>query len=90
MDKITNEDIKVFGRVVSVSTEGVVADSEQVWDSNIKKKQSELNQMFQLGLKNKDINVDDLRSAIVALQARVSTLEERLSWYINGNTATAA
>lgn len=87
MDKITNEDIKVFGRVVSVSTEGVVADSEQLWDSNLKKKQSELNQAFQLGLKNKDINVDDLRNAIIALQNRVTTLEERLNFYINGSAA---
>lgn len=83
MDKITNEDIKVFGRVVSVSTEGVVADSEQLWDSNLKKKQSELNQAFQL----KGIIVDDLRSAIITLQNRVATLEERLNFYINGNAA---
>lgn len=83
MDKITNEDIKVFGRVVSVSTEGVVADSEQLWDSNLKKKQSELNQAFQL----KGIIVDDLRRAIIALQTRVTTLEERLNFYINGNAA---
>ena len=87
MDKITNEDIKVFGRVVSVSTEGVVADSEQLWDSNLKKKQSELNQTFQSGLKNKDTNVNDLRSAIIALRNRVTTLEERLDFYINGNAA---
>ena len=87
MDKITNEDIKVFGRVVSVSTEGVVADSEQLWDSNLKKKQSELNQTFQVGLANKDTNVNDLRSAIIALRNRVTTLEERLDFYINGNAA---
>jgi len=87
MDKITNEDIKVFGRVVSVSTEGVVADSEQLWDSNLKQKQSELNQVFQAGLSTKDTNVNDLRNAIIALRARVTTLEERLDFYINGNAA---
>ena len=87
MDKITNEDIKVFGRVVSVSTEGVVADSEQLWDSNLKQKQSELNRTFQLGLANKDINVENLSSAIRTLQNRVETLEERLNFYINGNAA---
>ena len=29
----TSEDIKVLGRVVSISTEGIVAEAEQVWDS---------------------------------------------------------
>lgn len=87
MDKITNEDIKVFGRVVSVSTEGVVADSEQLWDSNLKKKQSELNQTFYVGLVNKNANVENFNSAILALQNRVKILEERLNFYINGNAA---
>lgn len=87
MDKITNEDIKVFGRVVSVSTEGVVADSEQVWDSNLKEKQSELNQTFQVGLVNKNTNVENFNRAILELQTRVAILEERLNFYINGNAA---
>lgn len=34
MNNITSEDIKVLGRIVSVSTENVVADAEQIYDSN--------------------------------------------------------
>lgn len=33
MRPITQEDIKVLGRIVSISTEGVVADALQIWDS---------------------------------------------------------
>lgn len=46
MDKITSEDIKVYGRLVSVSTEGKLADAEQIWDSYHKKNQQELNEEF--------------------------------------------
>lgn len=38
-----NEDIKVYGKLVSMSTENVVADSEQIWDENLKKNQSDIN-----------------------------------------------
>ena len=38
-----NEDIKVYGKLVSMSTENVVADSEQIWDKGLNKNQSEIN-----------------------------------------------
>lgn len=38
-----NEDIKVYGKLVSMSTENVVADSEQIWDKGLKKNQSDIN-----------------------------------------------
>lgn len=43
--EITDKDVKVLGRVVSITTEGVVASSEQVYDENYKggKTQSEIN-----------------------------------------------
>lgn len=38
-----NEDIKVYGKLVSMSTENVVADSEQIWDKGLKKNQYDIN-----------------------------------------------
>ena len=42
-----NEDIKVYGKLVSMSTENVVADSEQIWDEALKKNQSDINSVTQ-------------------------------------------
>lgn len=42
-----NEDIKVYGKLVSMSTENVVADSEQIWDETLKKNQSDINSQTQ-------------------------------------------
>lgn len=42
-----NEDIKVYGKLVSMSTENVVADSEQIWDKGLKKNQSAINSVTQ-------------------------------------------
>lgn len=42
-----NEDIKVYGKLVSMSTENVVADSEQIWDEALKKNQSDINSLTQ-------------------------------------------
>ena len=42
-----NEDIKVYGKLVSMSTENVVADSEQIWDEALKKNQYDINSQTQ-------------------------------------------
>lgn len=42
-----NEDIKVYGKLVSMSTENIVADSEQIWDEALKKNQSDINSLTQ-------------------------------------------
>ena len=42
-----NEDIKVYGKLVSMSTENIVADSEQIWDEALKKNQSAINSLTQ-------------------------------------------
>lgn len=42
-----NEDIKVYGKLVSMSTENVVADSEQIWDEALKRNQSDINSQTQ-------------------------------------------
>lgn len=38
-----NEDIKVYGKLVSMSTENVIADSEQIWDDKQKRNQQDIN-----------------------------------------------
>lgn len=37
------EDIKIYGKLVNVTTENVVADAEQIWDSYYKKNQTAVN-----------------------------------------------
>lgn len=41
--KATKEDIKIYGRLVNATTEGVVADAEQIWDSNAGMSQTDYN-----------------------------------------------
>lgn len=41
---IRSNDIKILGRIVATTTEGVVADSEQIYDTVLQEKQSDLNQ----------------------------------------------
>ena len=47
-----NEDIKIYGRLVNVSTEGVAVDSEQVWDSSYNKSQADVNNKTKEDLEN--------------------------------------
>ena len=37
------EDIKIYGKLVNVTTENVVADAEQIWDSYYRKNQTAVN-----------------------------------------------
>lgn len=32
--KLNNEDLKIYGKIVSASTEGVVAEAEQIYDNS--------------------------------------------------------
>lgn len=69
-----NEDIKVYGKLVSMSTENVVADSEQIWDEVLKKNQSDINSQTQskfgeyLPLTGGDINGNLNVDGTVSLQ----------------------
>lgn len=38
------EDIRIYGKLVNVTTENVVADAEQIWDSNFQTDQASVNQ----------------------------------------------
>ena len=37
------EDIKIYGKLVNVTTENVVADAQQIWDSNFQENQQNIN-----------------------------------------------
>ena len=68
MKPITNEDIKVLGRIVNISTENVVADASQVWDSEQKKDQETIND----SLINKTDNATTSKYGIVRLAVNAS------------------
>ena len=63
MRPITNEDIKILGRLVNISTEGVVADASQVYDSTQRKNQEVIN----IEMKNKTKNATTTTYGIVRL-----------------------
>ena len=63
MRPITNEDIKILGRLVNISTEGVVADASQVYDSTQHKNQEAINSE----MKNKTKNATTTTYGIVRL-----------------------
>ena len=73
-----NEDIKVYGKLVSMSTENVVADSEQIWDEALKKNQSDINSQTQskfgeyLPLTGGDINGNLNVYGTVGLQGQLT------------------
>jgi hypothetical protein len=68
MKQITKEDIKVLGRIVNISTENVVADASQVWDSEQKKDQETIN----YSLINKTDNATTSKYGIVRLAVNAS------------------
>lgn len=69
-----NEDLQIYGKMVSISTEGVVADALQVYDDGMLKyvntgKQNDINQYF----KGK---VDALSDNVYNISNRVDSLED--------------
>ena len=76
MDPITNEDIKVAGRVVSVSTEGVVADAEQVYDSTARSFQSAINSNVSSSIANINNRIDNINPQIGDHIDLTKTVEE--------------
>lgn len=74
MDTQKNEDLVIYGKMVSMSTEGVVADALQIYDSGMLKhvntgKQNDINQFF----KNK---VDTISDNIYNLNNRIDNLND--------------
>ena len=70
----TNEDIQIYGKLVNVSTEGVVADALQIYDDGMLRyvntgRQNDINQYF----KNK---VDVLTDNIYNLNTRLDNVED--------------
>lgn len=41
--EITNNDVKVLGRLVNITTDNILADSQQIYDSTYKEFQADLN-----------------------------------------------
>lgn len=71
---IKNEDLQIYGKIVSMSTEGVVADALQIYDDGMLKyvntgKQNDINQYF----KGK---VDVLTDNIYNISSRIDNLED--------------
>ena len=71
---IKNEDLQIYGKIVSISTEGVVADALQIYDDGMLKyvntgKQNDINQYF----KGK---VDVLTDNIYNVSSRIDGLED--------------
>lgn len=77
MDKITNEDVKVFGRVVSISTENVVADASQVWDSSNSLMQNVINSRLLAFKRTAESNLTQVNN----LTTSINALAEKLTWY---------
>ena len=77
MEKVTNEDIKVFGRVVSVSTEGIVADAEQIWDSKQGMNQQATNEQLLAFKRAAEQNL----STTSDTANKIAALEEKLTWF---------
>ena len=71
---IKNEDLQIYGKMVSMSTEGVVADALQIYDDGMLKyvntgKQNDINQYF----KGK---VDVLTDNVYNISSRIDSLED--------------
>lgn len=71
---IKNEDLQIYGKMVSMSTEGVVADALQIYDDGMLKyvntgKQNDINQYF----KGK---IDVLTDNIYNISNRIDSLED--------------
>ena len=71
---IKNEDLQIYGKIVSMSTEGVVADALQIYDDGMLKyvntgKQNDINQYF----KGK---VEVLTDNIYNISSRIDNLED--------------
>lgn len=69
-----NEDLQINGKIVSVSTEGVIADALQLYDDGMLKyvntgRQSDINQYF----KNK---VDVLTSNVYNINTRIDNIND--------------
>lgn len=94
--KITNEDIKVLGRIVSISTEDVVADAEQVFDSqfqydNVNKgmRQSAINNYFKAKFQGLEGLIFTLSNDNLFTQKR-ATFGQPISIYAGKPVASAS
>lgn len=76
--KITDEDIIVNGRIVSISSENTVADASQIWDSDYNDNQQRINKNIRENIWSLDEAISDNYNNIVKLNMSVSTLDSEL------------
>lgn len=76
--KITDEDIIVNGRIVSISSENTVADASQIWDSDYNGNQQRINKNIRENIWSLDEAISDNYNNIVKLNMSVSTLDSEL------------
>lgn len=74
MNEYKNEDLQIYGKIVSMSTEGVAADASQIYDDGMLKyantgKQSDINQYFNNKVVLLTNNVYDIASRIDNIEA---------------------
>lgn len=74
MNEYKNEDLQIYGKIVSMSTEGVAVDASQIYDDGMLKyantgKQSDINQYFNNKVVLLTNNVYDIASRIDNIEA---------------------
>ena len=80
--EITNNDVKVLGRVVSITTEGVVADAEQILDSSFS---TSLPNKFQHTINEYLVNrLESIDESIAENIADIETLNDKVSGLTSG------
>ena len=67
----TNEDIQIYGKLVNVSTEGIVADATSVWSDRY-------NKNVEGGIGEVDSKVSDLDKSVTKLNTRTDQITDTL------------
>lgn len=63
--EIRNSDIKVFGRIAAITTEGVVASAEQIQDDKLKQNQQTINNHVNSELQIVDETINNLSNTVI-------------------------
>lgn len=76
-----NEDLQINGKIVSMSTEGVVADASQIYDDGMLKyantgKQSDINQYFETKVDTLTGGVNNINNRIDNTNTRIDNIPE--------------
>lgn len=79
---VSENDVKVLGRVVSIAVDGIVADAEQVYDTTVAKSQAEINAIIQGSIEDLGSNVYQtimqLDGKIAGCQSSIQTTNSKI------------